>query len=265
MQIRFLLIPGETTVYLSDDISALLTILWVVAMVNAVNLVDGLDGLAAGIVAIAASAFFVYAFNQSQEGLLGGFPSAPLMTIIIVGAALGFLRHNFHPARIFMGDSGAMLLGLVLGAATVVGIGGQGGGAGSETADVFLAYFPLLIPLAVIAIPLLDGLLAILRRARRRERLPGRQGAPPPPADGSRPRAPSSRDRDVRVVRPGCGGGSGVLVPQPVAGSLCVADSGCRHRSLHPVPRVDKGDPGPLVGLIPSIAELRPDPIWDSL
>lgn len=168
VQFRFLLLPGGTTVYLSDDLSVLLTILWVVAMVNAVNLVDGLDGLAAGIVAIAAAAFFVYAFNQSEEQLLGLHPSAPLLTMIIVGVALGFLRHNFHPARIFMGDSGAMLLGLVLGSATVVGIGGQGGGGGPGTADVFLAYFPLLIPLAVIAIPLIDGLLAVARRARRR-------------------------------------------------------------------------------------------------
>lgn len=165
VQIRFLLIPGGTTVSLGDDVSVLLTILWIVAMINAVNLVDGLDGLAAGIVAIAAAAFFVYAFNQGQEGFLGPYPSAPLMAIVIVGATLGFLRHNFHPARIFMGDSGAMLLGLVLGAATVVGIGGQGD---APTSEVFLAYFPLLIPLAVIAIPLLDGLLAIVRRARRR-------------------------------------------------------------------------------------------------
>jgi UDP-GlcNAc:undecaprenyl-phosphate/decaprenyl-phosphate GlcNAc-1-phosphate transferase len=167
VQIRFLLLPGGTTVYLGDDVSVLFTILWVVSMINAVNLVDGLDGLAAGIVAIAAAAFFVYAFNQEQQQLLGAAASAPLMTMIVVGATLGFLRHNFHPARIFMGDSGAMLLGLVLGSATVAGIGAQGAEP-TGTADVFLAYFPLLIPLAVIAIPLLDGFLAIARRARRR-------------------------------------------------------------------------------------------------
>ena len=94
--------------------SVLVTVIWLVAMMNAINLVDGLDGLAAGIVAIAASAFFVYTYQIADSG---GYltPSAPLLAIIIVGTTLGFLRHNFYPAKIFMGDSGSMLLGLVLG------------------------------------------------------------------------------------------------------------------------------------------------------
>lgn len=164
VKMQFVLLPGEF-INLSDDVSALVTVLWMVIMINAVNLVDGLDGLAAGIVAIAASAFFVYTFRLAVNGSLGAFPAAPLVTIIIVGAALGFLRYNFHPASIFMGDSGAMLLGLLLGAATISGIGNAPAPAPSE---VFLAYFPLVIPLSVLLIPIVDALLAIVRRARKR-------------------------------------------------------------------------------------------------
>ena len=168
VKLQFVLLPGGAYT-LSDDVSVLVTVLWLVAMINAVNLVDGLDGLAAGITAIAAASFFVYSFQIGREGLYFGVPTAPLVAIIIVGISLGFLRHNFHPARIFMGDSGSMLLGLVLGAATVAGIGDvpliQ---VTPSSSEVFLAYFPLVIPLMVIALPILDALLAIVRRARRR-------------------------------------------------------------------------------------------------
>jgi UDP-GlcNAc:undecaprenyl-phosphate/decaprenyl-phosphate GlcNAc-1-phosphate transferase len=168
VKMHHVLLPGQA-ISLSDDVSVLVTVLWLVAMMNAVNLVDGLDGLAAGIVAIAAASFFVYAFSLAGTGVLGPTRGAPLMAIIIVGVALGFLRFNFHPATIFMGDSGAMLLGLLLGATTVVGIGEAPLVATfTATPGVFLAYFPLLIPLAVILIPLLDAVFAVLRRARRR-------------------------------------------------------------------------------------------------
>lgn len=164
VKMQFLPFPGETYA-LSDDVSVLVTVLWIVATVNAVNLVDGLDGLAAGIVAIAGASFFVYTYQLNQD-LPGFATAAPLICVAVVGATLGFLRHNFHPARIFMGDSGSMLLGLVLGGATVVGIGSAP--PGEATSDVFLAYFPLLIPLTVVAIPILDSLFAIVRRARKR-------------------------------------------------------------------------------------------------
>jgi UDP-GlcNAc:undecaprenyl-phosphate GlcNAc-1-phosphate transferase len=171
VKMQFVLLPGQGFVSVSDDVSVLVTVAWLVATINAVNLVDGLDGLAAGIVAIAASAFFVYSFqlyhNSGDPFVL--LSSAPLISIIVVGATLGFLRHNFHPAKIFMGDSGALLLGLVLGAATVSGVGQTPIEPGS--AQVFLAYFPLLIPLMVLAIPILDAVFAILRRARRRRSL----------------------------------------------------------------------------------------------
>ncbi len=165
VKMRSIPLPSEEQIVLSDDISVLVTVVWLVAMMNAVNLVDGLDGLAAGIVAIAGSAFFVYTFQIAQSDLSGFIQPAPILCIVVVGACLGFLRYNFHPASIFMGDSGAMVLGLALGGATVIGIGQA---PPVSLSSVFLQYVPLLIPIAVIAIPLLDGLLAIIRRTRRR-------------------------------------------------------------------------------------------------
>ena len=97
-----------------------LTILWVVVMVNAVNLIDGLDGLAAGMVAIAAGAFFVYMVWPDAGGPVEATTTA-VLSAIVVGAAIGFLPWNFYPAKIFMGDSGALLLGLVMAVATIAG------------------------------------------------------------------------------------------------------------------------------------------------
>jgi UDP-GlcNAc:undecaprenyl-phosphate/decaprenyl-phosphate GlcNAc-1-phosphate transferase len=167
VQMRFIPLPDQV-ISLGADVSVLVTVLWLVVIINAVNLVDGLDGLAAGIVAIAGSAFFVYTYQLEATEDLYLAPTAPLIAIIIVGSALGFLRHNFHPATIFMGDSGAMLFGLVLGAATVSGVGNVASDLASTTSGVFLLYFPLLIPLAVLALPIADALLAIVRRARQR-------------------------------------------------------------------------------------------------
>ena len=165
---RFVLLP-DSLYSLSDDVSVLVTVLWLVAMINAVNLVDGLDGLAAGICGIAAASFFVYTYQLDQAGSLQFAGLAPIVAIVIVGATLGFLRHNFHPARIFMGDSGSMFLGLILGAATVIGVGRAP--INPSTSDAFLAYTPLIIPLMVVALPIVDSLLAIARRARRRRSL----------------------------------------------------------------------------------------------
>src|SRR5207248_1756397 len=139
-----------------------LTILWIVAIMNMVNFLDGLDGLAAGVAAIAGVTFAVIALSLEK-------PEAAILSAIVFGACLGFLRHNFHPARIFMGDSGAMLLGLVLGAATISGVGSALPAVhASSTSAVFLAYFPLLIPALVLALPILDSVFAIVRRATRR-------------------------------------------------------------------------------------------------
>ena len=150
---------------LSPDLQAIFTILWIVLVVNAVNLIDGLDGLAAGITSIAAAAFFGYSFLLSRQGLTVNEPTAPLLSIAIVGATLAFLRFNFNPAKLFMGDSGSMTLGFLLATATVVGVG-RSAPSTSQTA-VGLFYLPLAIPLIVLAVPLLDTILAVVRRARK--------------------------------------------------------------------------------------------------
>jgi len=139
-----------------------LTVLWVVAMINAVNLIDGLDGLAAGMVAIAAVAFFVYMYRTGG----GADPStAALISAVVAGSALGFLPWNFHPAKIFMGDSGAMLLGLMLGVATISGVGRNA--SGPSRGDLAALAIPIAVPLLVLAVPFLDVLLAIIRRMRK--------------------------------------------------------------------------------------------------
>ncbi|WP_334142349.1 glycosyltransferase family 4 protein [Rhabdothermincola sp.] len=158
-------VPFQGTFLLSPDWSYLVSVLWVVGMTNAINLIDGLDGLAAGIVAIAAGTFFLYALQLTDAGLLQAGNVGPLLAVIIVGMCLGFLPWNRHPARIFMGDGGALLLGLLMAASTMV-VGGRTDQPFSGQSFFFFA--PLLIPLLILGVPILDTLLAIVRRATRR-------------------------------------------------------------------------------------------------
>ena len=109
---------------LSPEWTPLLTALWVIAITNAVNLIDGLDGLAAGVVAIASGALAVYGLHLQHLGNLPTDNIGPLIAVITCGICLGFLPHNFHPAKIFMGDAGALLLGLLMAASTML-IGGR--------------------------------------------------------------------------------------------------------------------------------------------
>jgi UDP-GlcNAc:undecaprenyl-phosphate/decaprenyl-phosphate GlcNAc-1-phosphate transferase len=174
VQLFYFWLPGLGVLALGQDLAVPLTVIWVLAMINAVNLIDGLDGLAAGVVAIAAAAFFIYAFRgdpisgvSSVEGFFSVDPSAAgLFSVLVAGAALGFLPHNFNPAKIFMGDSGSMLLGLVLAAATISGVG-RTGESPTNTELAALA-IPVLIPLLVLAVPFTDVIWAIARRLRRR-------------------------------------------------------------------------------------------------
>jgi len=161
--LTYIWIPGVSVVSLSQDVAVPLTILWVVAIANAVNLVDGLDGLAAGMMAIAASAFFVYMIRTPST--FGDASAAAMLSVIAVGMCLGFLPWNFHPAKIFMGDSGALLLGMLLSIATIDGVGRNpfepSGGDIAAIAGV------LVVPLLVLFIPFLDVVLAIVRRTWR--------------------------------------------------------------------------------------------------
>lgn len=144
----------------------------VVITINAVNFVDGLDGLAAGMVCIATCAFFLYAYRiWFGYGIEAAAP-ATLFAAILMGMCLGFLPHNMHPARIFMGDSGSMLIGLVL-AAAAISITGQVdpdamalfvGGERNATHAMLPVFIPLILPLTIIAIPMTDLVLAIVRR-----------------------------------------------------------------------------------------------------
>lgn len=152
---------------LSPDVSALATIAWIVVIVNAVNLMDGLDGLAAGVTAIAAGTFFVYTYQLGRQGLVGPEPTAALLSAVILGVTLGFLKYNFNPAKIFMGDSGSMTLGFLLATSTVAGVGRSATQSASDISAAFIFYLPLVVPLIVLAIPLLDTALAIVRRARK--------------------------------------------------------------------------------------------------
>lgn len=152
-------------VVLSPDLAPLVTVLTVVLMANALNLIDGLDGLAAGIVVIAGSALFLYADRLFKAGLLEGSNLGPLVAIIAVGVAAGFLPHNFNPARIFMGDAGAMFLGLLM-ATTTITVGGRT--ADQFSGQTYFFFAPLFIPLVILGVPIVDTLFAFLRRVARR-------------------------------------------------------------------------------------------------
>ena len=158
-------VPFAGVFVLSADWSYLFSVVWVVGMANAINLIDGLDGLAGGIVAIASLTFFLYAHELAGEGLLAAGNVGPLVAILALGACIGFLPHNIHPARIFMGDAGALLLGLLMAASTMV-VGGRTDRSYSGSSFFFFA--PLFIPLVILGVPVIDTLFAIIRRARSR-------------------------------------------------------------------------------------------------
>lgn len=163
VELLFFWFPTQGIISLGSDLAVPLTVLWVLLLVNAVNLIDGLDGLAAGIVAIAAGAFFAYAF-VGPTNFGEPIPPAALLCSVAAGVAVGFLPYNFYPARIFMGDSGSMLLGVLLAAATISGVGRPIRPSGGDIAAFSI---PVLIPVLVLAVPLVDVGLAILRRLRR--------------------------------------------------------------------------------------------------
>jgi UDP-GlcNAc:undecaprenyl-phosphate/decaprenyl-phosphate GlcNAc-1-phosphate transferase len=144
--------PGFGSQELPEWTAGAATLVWVVAIMNMVNFLDGMDGLAAGICAIAGSTFAVI-------GLSLGAPDAALLSAIVAGACFGFLRHNFYPARIFMGDSGALLLGFVLAAVSVEGL--------VKTA----ALATLVLPLLVLAIPIIDTSFVFAKRLKYRQPL----------------------------------------------------------------------------------------------
>ncbi len=157
-------VPFAGVVVLSSSITPLLTAVWVVAMANAINLIDGLDGLASGIVAIAAGSFFIYSLRLVDLGALSSNSIGPLIAVITAGVCIGFLPHNFHPAKIFMGDTGALFLGLLMAVSTSV----VGGRTTDVSGDTFFFFAPLFIPFFILGVPMVDMAFAIIRRTAKR-------------------------------------------------------------------------------------------------
>lgn len=150
---------------------AILTVFIVVATVNAVNFVDGLDGLAAGVVGIGAIAFFLFCYQLANFNQVSLATTGALLSAGLAGACAGFLPHNFHPARLFMGDSGSMLIGLVLSASAVTLSGQFSGseitqGASGSQASLLPTLLPVLLPVSILIVPIVDLLLAVVRRTR---------------------------------------------------------------------------------------------------
>jgi UDP-GlcNAc:undecaprenyl-phosphate GlcNAc-1-phosphate transferase len=169
LQLITLTIPGVGAISLGPE-SVILTIGITLLTVNAINFVDGLDGLAAGVGAIAALAFFAFSYALASGGVTGGvaqdrISSPTLIAVVLAGACLGFLPHNFNPARIFMGDAGSMLIGLSLSGA-VISLTGQVNYSNLTAAASFPVLLPLLLPFAVLAVPMVDLMLAVVRRTR---------------------------------------------------------------------------------------------------
>jgi UDP-GlcNAc:undecaprenyl-phosphate GlcNAc-1-phosphate transferase len=161
----FFRVPFFGVFSLTPDLSSFITVLWVAGMANAINFIDGLDGLAAGITAIAAGSFFLYSTRLDETGVLASGNIGPLIAIITLAVCLAFLPFNFRPSHIMMGDSGALLLGLLM-AASTISVGGSTDASFSGSSFFFFA--PLFIPLVILGVPILDTAFAIVRRASRR-------------------------------------------------------------------------------------------------
>jgi UDP-GlcNAc:undecaprenyl-phosphate/decaprenyl-phosphate GlcNAc-1-phosphate transferase len=156
-------LPGRL-VSLDQGTGIAVTVVVIFICANAINFVDGLDGLAAGVVAIGSLAFAAYAYILTVEHDLVRATTASLVTVVAAGVCLGFLSHNFFPARMFMGDAGAMLLGVLLATSTVSLSGQLDPAALTGTGGLLAAYLPIVLPLAVLALPVLDLVLAYVRR-----------------------------------------------------------------------------------------------------
>jgi UDP-GlcNAc:undecaprenyl-phosphate GlcNAc-1-phosphate transferase len=167
--VQLVTVPIAGVTIASSPLSLAITMLSVVIAINAVNFVDGLDGLAAGMIAIGASAFLVYTYVLARDASPGDYSSlATVILAALVGACFGFLPHNVHPARIFMGDSGAMVLGLTIAAAAIV-VTGQIDPQIVGERESIPAIVPIILPVMVVAVPLADMGLAVIRRTIRGE------------------------------------------------------------------------------------------------
>src|SRR5215471_1232274 len=165
-QLNWIPLPGGQTFLPTPPQATVLTILIVVATINAVNFIDGLDGLAAGIVAIAAVSFFLYYYSMTKVIDISSLAAPALASAVLIGMCLGFLPHNFSPASIFMGDTGSMLLGLLLAYAPISSINSLDPAQLTSSINRYPVIMPLLLPAVLLVIPYGDMLLAVVRRTR---------------------------------------------------------------------------------------------------
>lgn len=165
--VQILSLPlGNTLIVASPYINLILTVLLMVTVMNAVNFIDGLDGLVAGFAVIANLAFFVYTRLLAEDlGVAESVTFASLIAVLLIGVSIGFLPFNWHRAKMFMGDSGALLIGLLMATSTIMVTGQLNPGA-LNTQVVIASWIPIILPIAVLALPIADLLLAIVRRVK---------------------------------------------------------------------------------------------------
>ena len=148
----------------SFGVSFVVTVFLAVLIMNAVNFIDGLDGLVAGVVLIGTVVFFIYSYLLAQQiSPTNYFNLATMLSAIVIGMCVGFLPHNWHVAKIFMGDGGALLLGLLM-TTSALTVTGQIDPASLKRDDLVPAILPLILPISILILPLLDFVLAVLRR-----------------------------------------------------------------------------------------------------
>ena len=193
--IQILWLPINGVITLPPSIGQLLTVLIVLVVINAVNFIDGMDGLAAGVVAISGIAFFAFAYLLAVDYGFSRAGAPSLITAVLIGICLGFLPHNLSPAKIFMGDSGSMLLGLLLSVSAIT-LTGQIDPNAISAEKLGPTLLPLLLPFAVLAIPFLDLLLAVIRRVKA----------------GKSPFAPDNLHLHHRLLKAGNSTGQTVLI-----------------------------------------------------
>ena len=193
--IQILWLPINGVITLPPSIGQLLTVLIVLVVINAVNFIDGMDGLAAGVVAISGIAFFAFAYLLAVDYGFSRAGAPSLITAVLVGICLGFLPHNLSPAKIFMGDSGSMLLGLLLSVSAIT-LTGQVDPNAISAEKLGPTLLPLLLPFAVLAIPFLDLVLAVSRRIKA----------------GKSPFAPDNLHLHHRLLSAGKSTGQSVLI-----------------------------------------------------
>lgn len=157
---------GNTLIIGSPAVNFVITVFLMTLVMNAVNFVDGLDGLVAGVAIISNAAFFAYTrILNDRIGHVDSVALASLIAIVVVGICVGFLPFNWHRAKMFMGDTGALLVGLLM-ATSTVSVTGQLNPAALDQKLVLASYIPIILPVAVLALPLADFMLAVVRRIK---------------------------------------------------------------------------------------------------